>query len=53
MTIRELILEKRHAKFMVDFYKIHRLGSYRASATYQSWLKQYNNLKELSKKSKK
>ncbi len=45
MKKSELILERRHAKYMVDFYKIHRLGSYRASATYQSWLAYYNDIK--------
>lgn len=46
MNKSELILERRHAKYMVDFYKIHRGGSYRASELYQKWLTQYNSLKE-------
>ena len=50
----ELILEKRHAKFMVDFYEIHKSGSDRAMSSYKRWLKTYNDLKnkvkEFSKK---
>lgn len=45
MTKAELVLEKRHAKYMVDFYKIHKNGSYRANQTYQTWLNKYKELK--------
>lgn len=50
MTKADLILEKNHAKFQMEFYRIHRFGSYRAMAKYQGWLTQYNHYKELCKK---
>lgn len=52
MNKSELILERRHARFMMRFYRLHRLGSYKASATYQYWLKQYNDIKEQLSKPK-
>jgi hypothetical protein len=38
----DLILEKRHAKFMVDFFKIHK---HTAHSKYNFWLSEYNRLK--------
>ena len=50
MKKSELILERKHAKYMVDFFKIHRLGSYKASETYQRWLRRYDEIKKQIKK---
>jgi hypothetical protein len=47
MTKTEIILEKRHAKFMVDFLKIYK---HTAHEKYNGWVKEYNKLKELTKK---
>lgn len=46
MTKKELILEKRHAKFMYEFFKPYK---HTAHEKYNVWRKRYNQLKELTK----
>lgn len=48
MTKSDLIAEKRHAKYNVDFYKIHKNGSYKAMMLYKYWLERYSELKQLT-----
>jgi len=44
MSKSELILEKRHARFMVGFLKIYK---HTAHAKYNFWLNEYKRLKQL------
>jgi len=44
-TISDLRLEIKHAKYHMNFYKIYRLGSYKASESYHSWKNRYEELK--------
>lgn len=44
MTNSELTLEKRHARFMVNFLKIHTFTE-RGRRKYQYWVDRYKELK--------
>lgn len=45
MNRAELRLEIKHARYMVNFYNLHKLGSYRASETYHIWEKRLEGLR--------